>query len=176
MRWRVLPEPGHGSTCWSLIHLLDVIEIERPDSLHDTLGRFQTAIRHAAGWVRFATRSSTAGGITPPRTGVLVGSRAFDHDGIEIAGIRKVPEELKMKFAIPAFVLLLGIFASSTLSFGKPEYTKKEKKGCAYCHVTAKSKDLNEAGQYYKDHEHSLKGYEPKQKEKSNTQAQAGTG
>ena len=34
-----------------------------------------------------------------------------------------------MKFAIPAFVLALGILVSSTLSFAKPEYTKKEKKG-----------------------------------------------
>jgi hypothetical protein len=80
--------------------------------------------------------------------------------------MRKEQGEFKMKFAIPAFVLALGILVCSTLSFAKPEYTKKEKKGCAYCHVTAKSKDLNEAGQYYKDHGNSLKGYEPKEKEK----------
>jgi len=71
-----------------------------------------------------------------------------------------------MKIAIPALVLALGILVYSNVALAKPEYTKKEKKGCAYCHVTAKTKELNEAGQYYKDHEYSLKGYEPKEKEK----------
>ena len=67
-----------------------------------------------------------------------------------------------MKFAIPAFVLLLGAVVSSSLSYGKPEYTKKEKKACTYCHVKASSKELNDAGKYYKDHDHSLEGYQPK--------------
>jgi hypothetical protein len=69
-----------------------------------------------------------------------------------------------MKFAIPAFVLFLGVLACSTLSYGKPEYTKKEKKACTYCHVSAKSKELNDAGKYYKDHDHSLEGYIAKDK------------
>ncbi len=67
-----------------------------------------------------------------------------------------------MKFAIPAFVLLLGALVGSTLSYAKPEYTKKEKKACTYCHVSAKSKELNDAGKYYKEHDHSLEGYQPK--------------
>jgi hypothetical protein len=67
----------------------------------------------------------------------------------------------QVKFIIPGFVLLLGIVASSTLSNAKPEYTKKEKKACTFCHVSAKSKELNEAGKYYKDHDHSLDGYQP---------------
>jgi len=67
-----------------------------------------------------------------------------------------------MKFAIPAFVLFLGAVVGSTLSYGKPEYTKKEKKACTYCHVKASSKDLNDAGKYYKEHDHSLEGYQPK--------------
>jgi hypothetical protein len=69
-----------------------------------------------------------------------------------------------MKFAIPALVLFLGALVCSTLSYGKPEYTKKEKKGCTFCHVTAKSKELNDAGKYYKDHDHSLEGYVAKDK------------
>jgi len=69
-----------------------------------------------------------------------------------------------MKIAIPAFVLLLGALVCSTLSYGKPEYTKKEKKACTYCHVSAKSKELNDAGKYYKDHDHSLEGYAAKDK------------
>ena len=71
-----------------------------------------------------------------------------------------------MKLAIPAFVLFLGALMSSAISNAKPEYTKKEKKTCAFCHVTAKSKELNEAGQYYKDHNHSLEGYAPKDEKK----------
>ena len=67
-----------------------------------------------------------------------------------------------MKFAIPGLVLLLGALVNSTVSSAKPEYTKKEKKACTFCHVSAKSKDLNDAGQYYKDHDHSLEGYKPK--------------
>lgn len=64
-----------------------------------------------------------------------------------------------MKFAIPALILIIGAFLSSTLSYAKPEYTKKEKKGCTFCHVTANSKELNEAGKYYKAHDHSLEGF-----------------
>jgi len=66
-----------------------------------------------------------------------------------------------MKFVIPVFVLFLGIVANSTFSSAKPEYTKKEKKGCTFCHVSAKSKELNDAGKYYKEHDHSLEGYKP---------------
>jgi hypothetical protein len=69
-----------------------------------------------------------------------------------------------MKFAIPGLVLFVGVLVNSTVSTAKPEYTKKEKKACTFCHVSAKSKDLNDTGQYYKDHDHSLEGYKPKDK------------
>jgi hypothetical protein len=67
---------------------------------------------------------------------------------------------LKIKYAVPATILLGGFLASSTLSFGKPEYTKATKKACAFCHVDpkAKPKELTEAGKYYKEHK-SLEGY-----------------
>ncbi|MBI4908661.1 MAG: hypothetical protein HY820_33890 [Acidobacteria bacterium] len=45
--------------------------------------------------------------------------------------------------------VVAGLILSATLSFGKPEYTKKEKKGCVSCHVTAKSKELNDVGKCY---------------------------
>lgn len=67
-----------------------------------------------------------------------------------------------LKLALPGAVLILGFAISTSVSFGKPEYSKKEKKTCTYCHVKAGSKDLNEAGKYYKDHDHSLEGYQPK--------------
>ena len=67
---------------------------------------------------------------------------------------------LKIKYAVPAIILLGGLLVSSTLSFGKPEYVKTTKKACAYCHVDskAKPKELTEAGKYYKEHK-SLEGY-----------------
>ena len=41
----------------------------------------------------------------------------------------------------------------------KPEYAKKEGKACTFCHVKMGSKELNDAGKYYKEHNHSLEGY-----------------
>ncbi len=64
-----------------------------------------------------------------------------------------------LRISIPAMVLALGFTLSTTTSFAKVEYSKKEKKGCTFCHVKAGSKDLNDAGKYYKDHSHSLEGY-----------------
>ncbi len=66
-----------------------------------------------------------------------------------------------LKFSIPALVLTLAFTFSTANLFGKAEYTKKEKKGCTFCHVKAGSKDLNAAGKYYKEHNNSLEGYKP---------------
>ena len=46
-----------------------------------------------------------------------------------------------------------------TVATAKPEYAKKEGKTCVFCHVKMGVKELNDAGKYYKDHKHSLKGY-----------------
>ena len=51
-----------------------------------------------------------------------------------------------------------------TLATAKPEYAKKEGKTCTFCHVKMGSKDLNDAGKYYKEHDHSLKGYKAPEK------------
>jgi hypothetical protein len=64
-----------------------------------------------------------------------------------------------VKFAAPALVLALGITVYPTTSFGKAAYATKEKKACTYCHTKAGSKDLNDAGKYYQEHNHSLEGY-----------------
>ena len=58
----------------------------------------------------------------------------------------------RLKYAIPLFVFVAGLITTATLSFGKAEYTKKEKKGCVYCHTKAlpkDSKDLNDVGKCY---------------------------
>jgi hypothetical protein len=54
----------------------------------------------------------------------------------------------RLKFVVPAIVLLGGLVVPATLS-GKAEYTKKEKKGCIVCHTKAGSKDLNSVGKCY---------------------------
>jgi hypothetical protein len=58
-------------------------------------------------------------------------------------------------------VLLVAFAFTMTLPFGmgKPEYGKKEGKACTFCHPAGKMKELTPAGQYYKDHNHSLEGY-----------------
>ena len=57
-----------------------------------------------------------------------------------------------------AACVLLAATASA-----KPEYTRKTTKPCAFCHQPP-GYNLNAAGQYYADHGHSLKGYEPRPK------------
>ena len=57
-----------------------------------------------------------------------------------------------LKFVVPA---MFGFALFSLIPVGlhaKPEYSKVEKKGCVTCHVSAKSKDLNDTGKYYKEH------------------------
>ncbi len=66
------------------------------------------------------------------------------------------------KILIPGTILMSGILLSSTMSMGKPAYSKAEKKACTFCHVKAGSKDLNDAGKYYREHNHSLEGYTKK--------------
>lgn len=58
-----------------------------------------------------------------------------------------------------------GFFLS--LANAKPEYAKKEKKNCTFCHVKMGSKELNDAGKYYKAHDHSLEGYKAEMPKKS---------
>ena len=57
-----------------------------------------------------------------------------------------------------AIAILCGSFL--TMATAKPEYSKKEGKACTFCHVKLGSKELTAAGQYYKEHNHSLVGYQ----------------
>lgn len=69
-----------------------------------------------------------------------------------------------LKYTAPAAILMSGLFLSTVSSYGKPEFTKQTKKPCTLCHVDAKKnpKDLTAAGKYFKEHNHSLEGYEGK--------------
>ena len=60
-------------------------------------------------------------------------------------------------------VMIAGLSLNVKPVYGKAEYSKKEKKGCTFCHITMGKPDLNDAGKYYKDHDHSLEGYSAKQ-------------
>jgi hypothetical protein len=67
---------------------------------------------------------------------------------------------VSMKVIRTLFVAIIvsGFFLS--LAQAKPEYAKKEKKSCTFCHVKMGSKELTDAGKYYKEHDHSLEGYQ----------------
>lgn len=58
-----------------------------------------------------------------------------------------------------------GIFAgafffSAATGVAKPEYARRTKKECSFCHP-ADSWNLTDAGKYYRDHKYSLEGYLP---------------
>lgn len=61
---------------------------------------------------------------------------------------------------IPLLLLTGWLTALPSALMGKAEYAKKEKKPCTSCHVKAGTKELNNVGQCYKSHDHSLEGCE----------------
>ena len=66
---------------------------------------------------------------------------------------------------VRALAILAGVtLLAAPLAVSTPEYSKKEQKHCVFCHTALGKADLNEAGKYYKDHDHSFKGYEEKKK------------
>jgi hypothetical protein len=65
-----------------------------------------------------------------------------------------------LRLVLPLAVLMTGLFVTTTTSFAKPEYMKKEKaKSCTTCHVAAGKKDLNDVGKCYAK-KHSMEGCE----------------
>jgi len=54
--------------------------------------------------------------------------------------------------------VLLCFFIGAQPAVAKPEYTRKTSKDCGFCHQPP-GYNLNQAGKYYVDHNHSLKGY-----------------
>ena len=74
-----------------------------------------------------------------------------------------------LKLVLPAAFLMTGFLICTTSTYGKPEYAKTEKKACSFCHAKTvpsdkveMAKNLNDAGTYYKTHDHKLEGYTPK--------------
>lgn len=68
--------------------------------------------------------------------------------------------KLVLKIGLPMAILAGGLIVSTPFSFGKAEYTKKEKKACTYCHTANGKKELNDLGKCYAEHGHSLEGCE----------------
>ena len=66
---------------------------------------------------------------------------------------------------LAGFVGLAALWVAATPSYGKPEYAKQEKKACTFCHPKGDPKELTDAGKYFKDHDHTLVGYEDKGKD-----------
>ena len=66
-----------------------------------------------------------------------------------------------IKYAMPFAILIAGLLLSSPYSFAKPDYMKKEKKVCTYCHTAPNKKDLNDTGKCYAEHGHSLENCSP---------------
>ena len=59
---------------------------------------------------------------------------------------------------IAAGIAVALVVLSASTASAKPEYTRKTTKGCPFCHQPP-GYNLNDAGKYYADHGHSLKGY-----------------
>jgi hypothetical protein len=70
-----------------------------------------------------------------------------------------VPHPLRL--AVIATVTTLALLSSHAPAIAKPEYTRRTSKPCTFCHP-GPGWVLNDAGKYYRDHNYSLKGYEPK--------------
>ena len=71
-----------------------------------------------------------------------------------------------MKLALPATLLMTGFLVCTTSKLRQPEYAKTTGRRAAFCHAKMvpkeMAKNLNDAGTYYKTHEHKLDGYTPK--------------
>jgi hypothetical protein len=66
-----------------------------------------------------------------------------------------------LKLAIPAGIAAVGFLLCTTVTYGKPEYMKKENlKSCTGCHskmgMTKDSPNLNDLGKCYSENDHSL--------------------
>ena len=64
-------------------------------------------------------------------------------------------------------LLILSVLVVASLGLSKAEYAKKEAKQCTFCHPPGKFKELTEAGKYYKEHNHSLEGYQASEKKET---------
>ena len=68
------------------------------------------------------------------------------------------------KVVLPGAVLVSALLLTTVRSNATPAYAKKENGAkCTVCHVAAGKKDLNDTGNCYKEHDHSLAACQAKQ-------------
>jgi hypothetical protein len=67
-----------------------------------------------------------------------------------------------LNIAMSFGVLIGGLIVSSPFSSAKPDYMKREKKTCVYCHNAPNKNSLNDMGKCYAEHGHSLDRCDPK--------------
>ena len=76
-----------------------------------------------------------------------------------------MPSGLRQMRLIKVLVVVLAAVCSAVVfdnsNFSKPADTKKTNKSCVYCHTQSGSKDLTEAGKYYRE-KGTLDGYNKK--------------
>jgi hypothetical protein len=63
------------------------------------------------------------------------------------------------RFVAPAAVLLTGFLLQPTPTAARPDYTRRTKQECNYCHPPG-GYNLNDAGHYFEKNR-SLNGYKP---------------
>lgn len=66
----------------------------------------------------------------------------------------------------PLAVLTAGLIISAQMGTAKPEYTRKTKLECEKCHPP-NSRNLTDAGEYYRTHHYKMDGYKPKEPDKT---------
>ena len=64
----------------------------------------------------------------------------------------------------------LGLLLTEKVGSAKPEYTRKTKLACERCHPPD-SRQLNEAGEYYRTHGYKMDGYKPSEDQGKPTKA-----
>ena len=67
---------------------------------------------------------------------------------------------MNMRLLAPGLIFGSGLLLSVKISPAKPDYTRRTGKECEFCHPP-NSRKLTPAGEYYRDHQNSLKGYQP---------------
>ena len=70
-----------------------------------------------------------------------------------------------VRLIVPVGIVAAGLFFSAATSWAVPEFARKTKKECSFCHPPD-SWNLTEAGKYYREHKYSLEGYKPKPSDK----------
>lgn len=65
----------------------------------------------------------------------------------------------QIRFVFPAGLLIAGLFLIVPESPARPDYTRRTKQECSYCHPSG-GWYLTDAGKYFRDHR-DLNGYKP---------------